>query len=75
MGKYGGEGGGDNGYIIYVDIITGEKCRQIRLLTWASFIGQFVHAVKEDRVNWVDWGIVILATYEFHFPVVHDNLV
>ena len=31
-----------NGYRIYVDIITGKKCRQFRLLT---FIGQFVHPV------------------------------
>ena len=35
----------DNGYKIYVDIITGENCRQFRLLTWTSLIGQFVYPV------------------------------
>ena len=38
--KYAG-----NEYRIYVDIMTRENCRQIRLLTWTSFIGQFVHPV------------------------------
>ena len=29
-----------NGCRIYVDIMTGQNCRQFRLLTWTSFIGQ-----------------------------------
>ena len=28
-----------------MDIMTGEKCRQFMLLTWKSFIGQFVYPV------------------------------
>ena len=28
---------------IYVDIFTGENCRQFSLLKWTSFIGQFVY--------------------------------
>ena len=34
-----------NGYRINVDIMTGEIYRQIRLLTWTSFIGQFINPV------------------------------
>ncbi len=30
---------------MYMDIMTRENCRQFRLLTWTSFIGQFVDLV------------------------------
>ena len=36
-----------NGYIIYVDIMTGENF-QLMLLTWNSLNGQFVHPVRGD---------------------------
>ena len=49
-----------HGYRIYVDIMTGENCRQFRLLTWTSFIGQLVfHYARGDGVKWVGGGIVI----------------
>ena len=35
-----------NGCRINMDIMTGENCRQFSLLTWNSFIGQFVHPVR-----------------------------
>ena len=35
----------NNGFMIYVDFMTGDIYRQFRLLTWISFIGQFVHPV------------------------------
>ena len=41
--------GDKTGYRIYVDTITGENCRQFRLLTWNSFICQFVHPVRVDK--------------------------
>ena len=41
----------------------GKNCRQFRLLTWTSFIGQFVHPVGVEVIGYgVDGGIVILAT-------------
>ena len=52
------------------------SCRQFRLLTWTSFINQFVHSVGGgNEVKWVDARIFILASYKFHFINVHDNLV
>ena len=53
-----------NGYRIYVDIMTRENCRQFRLLTWNSFIGQFVPTVG----GW-------LARSKFHFIIENENLV
>ena len=44
-------------YKIHVDILTGEKSRQFRLLIWALWKG---------GDGWMG-GIVILATYEFYF--------
>ena len=38
---------------IYVDILKGENCRQLMLLTWTSFIGQFVH--QEGR----SWEVLL----------------
>ena len=29
----------------YVDIMTGENCREFKLLKWTSLIGQFAHPV------------------------------
>ena len=40
-----------NGCRINVDIMTGEKSSQFRLLTWTSLIIQFVHPV-----GWRGWG-------------------
>ena len=33
---------------IYVDNMTGENCRPVRLLFLVSFIGQSVHPVEEE---------------------------
>ena len=51
-----------NGYRIYVDNMTGEK---FRLLTWISFIGQFVHPVGGggDMVKGVDRKLFIYFSY------------
>ena len=63
-----------NGYWIYVDILTGKTCCQFRLLTWTSFIGQFVHLRGGEGMD-MRVGIVISASCEFHFIRVHENLV
>ena len=44
-------------------------CDKVAKMT--SFIGQFVITVGE----WSDGGIVIYASYMFHFIRVNDNLV
>ena len=36
---------------IYVIIMTGKNCRQFMLLTWKSFIGQFVHPVGVESLG------------------------
>ena len=62
--------------IVYVDILTGEIYRQLRLLIGTSFNDQFVHL--KDKRGWgnrVDWDIVILASCLYHFIKVHGNLV
>ena len=51
----------NNGYRIYVDIMTGETCRQFSLLTWTLFIGQFVHQVGGGVKGGYGGWIVILA--------------
>ena len=38
----------------------------IIMLIWTSFVSQFVHSVGGE-------GIVILASYKFHFIRVHYN--
>ena len=43
-----------------------KNCRQFRLLTWNSPIGQFVLKVGEEGMGWKE-GIVILARCEFYF--------
>ena len=40
-----------NGYIIYVDIMTGENCRQFSFLIWISCIGQFVYPVEGEGMG------------------------
>ena len=56
--------------------MTGKKCRQFILLIWTSFIGWFADPVGGGNgVNGVDRRIVILASYEFHFILVHEILV
>ena len=40
-----------NGYRIYVDIMTGENCRQFTLLTFIYLIGQFFHPVGVDGLG------------------------
>ena len=55
-----------------MDIVTGEICRKFRLLMWTPFVGQFRHPV---RIVEMDRSIVILASCEFHFSRVHENLV
>ena len=54
----------------------GKICRQISLIIWILFFGQFVHLlgrVEEGWVKGVDGGIVILASCEHHFISVHKN--
>ena len=41
----------DNGFRIYIDIMTGKKWRQFSLLTGNSFVGQFVHPVGRDGMG------------------------
>ena len=59
---------------IEIEYITGENCRQFRLLKWTSFIGQFIHLVGGDGIMGMDREVVILASTKFHFIRVHDNL-
>ena len=56
-----------NGYRIYVDIMTGGKCRQFSLLTWISLIGKFVHPLRGEvlRVKRLDWGYHYLGQLQF----------
>ena len=64
------------GYRLNGDIMTGKKCRQFILLIWTSFIGWLAHPVGGGNgVNGIDRRIVILASYEFHFILVHEILV
>ena len=57
----------------YMDIMTWENCLQFRLLAWTSFIGQFIHPVGGEWIRLRVWigGIVILASYKFHFVRVY----
>ena len=55
----------------YVDILTGENCRQFSLIIWTPFIGQFVHPVGMKGMG----KVVILASCEYYFIRVHENLV
>ena len=51
--------------------------RQFNLLIWTSIVGQFVHPLGGVGIRyrgWM-WGIVILATFEYYFSKVHENLV
>ena len=64
-----------NGYKIYVDIMTGENCRQFKVadmdvIHWPVRISTGMGCGKG-----VNSGIVILASYKFRFISVHDNLV
>ena len=60
-----------------MDIMTGENCRQFRLLTGTSFIGQFVHTVGGEAMGLRGWkgGIVILPSYVYNFIREHDRVV
>ena len=63
----------DQWYILFkMDIeYTGENCRPFGLLTWTSFIDQFVHPFflggGEGNRKREGMGVVILAMYKFHF--------
>ena len=35
----------------YMDIMTGDNCRQFRLITWTLFIGQFVHPLGGEGIG------------------------
>ena len=61
---FAGWAGYANGCRIYLDTMTREKLSPFRLLTWTSFVGQFIHPVG-----------VISASYMFHFIRILDNLV
>ena len=45
------------------------NCRQFRLLTWNSFIGQFVHIVGGEGMGWM----ACITRYVYYFIRVHDN--
>ena len=64
-----------NGYKIYLDIMTGENCRQYRLIT-GSLIGQFIYPVGGEGMEWM-WGNRNFShkLNKFHINKVHDNLV
>ena len=61
-----------NGYRIcgYND---GKICRQLRLLIWTSFIGQFVHPVGGNGMYGGLDGRY--SSWEYHFIRLHINLV
>ena len=46
-----------------MDIMTGKNCRQFSLLTWNSFIGQFVHPVGGDEVKGVEVCNMFIFVY------------
>ena len=52
-----------------MDILTGENLS----LIWTSFIGKFVYLVGGEGMGWME-GIVILASYKYHFIKVHKNV-
>ena len=60
--------------LILLMVILYENCS---FLIWYSFIGQFVHSVGEEGLGFRMWmvGIVILASWEYNFNKVHENLV
>ena len=49
--------------MIYVDILTGEICRQFSLQIWTSFIGQFVIQTSSRRKG-VDWYLLLVVKQE-----------
>ena len=51
--------------------MTGKNCHQFSLVTWNSFIGQFVNPIEG---GWKE-GIVILARCKFHFIRENEDLV
>ena len=60
--------------IEFVDILT----LILRLVILNSFIGQFVHPVDGFRIlmiNWVNGFFFILASWEYNFIRVHENMV
>ena len=60
-----------HGYIyIYILYGYGEKFASIMLLTWTSS-----RRVGDEGKVVDGGGIIILASYEFHFIRVHNNLV
>ena len=66
-----------NGCRIYVNIMTGEICRQFRFLTWNYRIGHFVHLVgwESNREKRVDGWYRYFSRCEFHFIWEHEYLV
>ena len=57
--------------------MTGEKLLSILLLTCNAFHGQFVHPVEGEGKGYMRLmvGIVILASWEFHFLREQENVV
>ena len=47
--------------------LQGEICRQFSLLTWTSFIGQFIHIVEGKRYHY-------FSQLRVHFIREHENL-
>ena len=63
--------------IEYVDILTRKNCGQFRLLIWTSFTVSFVNSAGEEGMGQrgMMGRIVILASYEYHYIRVHENVV
>ena len=55
-----------------MDILTGNL-----LLIWTSFVGQLVFPVRGEAIGSMGWmgDLVILASCEYYFYRVHENLV
>ena len=53
----------NNGYIEYVDILTGKMCCKFRLLMWASFNW----SVGSHSMRGVDGVIFVLASWKYDF--------
>ena len=44
----------------------GNKCRQLRLQSWNSFIGQFVHPVGREGIGWLRGFVILQASYSIN---------
>ena len=59
---------------MYVDIMTGENNSTIVNMDITYWSGASSRR-GGNKVKWMDGGIIIISSYQFHFIRVHDNLV